>query len=452
MVSGLRRLVVGHPAQVTRPSVAPLDSTRRVVLGGWILLSFSLLLYVIVYAPNRPTSDEWDYLAELTGEKPIGPWLFAPHNEHRYPLSRLIWIALYRLSGGDFRLGTLLSVFLMAWASLALMGIARQFRGRSHVADLLIPALMLNFGHWENYLMGYQLGFTIPVAVSGLALAAMLNQEQSTNRRLLLGVGLASIIIVLNGGAGIILGTPLAAWVVFAAVRSRCWTGLLMPVVAMGYSAIVLLFLRTGTGLVPNTWSDRFTTAFEMLAGGLGGLARPGWPVSGIVVGLPVLVSVLGLLGIVMRRSGTDRQTAMKLLVILTGFLGLVAAIALSRTGQMPGVGFAIRYAIFSAFSLVAAYLAGVRFLRFPDSRYAVAVSAILTLVVFSGSIYEGIWVGKTYAFIDARTKIHARAGAPPEQLAEDENIGLRLNGTQNDRFINGLKILARHRIGPYRR
>jgi hypothetical protein len=300
--------------------------------------------------------------------------------------------------------------------------------------------------------MGYQLAFTIPVAVSGLALAAMLTQELSPNRRLLIGVGFASILIVLNGGAGIILGTPLAAWVVFAAVRTRCWSGLLMPVVATGYSAILLLFLRTGTGLVPNTWGDRFTTALEMLAGGLGDLARPGWPVSGIVVAVSVFASALGLLGIVVRRSGTDRQTALKLLVGLTSFLGIVAAISLSRTGQMPGVGFAIRYAIFSAFLLVVAYLAGVRFLRFPDSKYAAAGGAILTLVVFGGSVYEGIWVGKIYAYTDARTKIHARAGATPEQLAEDENICLRLNGTQNERFASGLKILARHQLGPYRR
>ncbi|HEY3787933.1 MAG TPA: hypothetical protein VGL71_03720, partial [Urbifossiella sp.] len=426
------------------------DPARRIVLIGWALLTLALFGFV---APNRPTSDEWFFLAELTGEKPLGPWLFAPHNEHRYPLSRLIWVGLHRLTGYDFRAGMFLSMTLLAGTSLALMNAARRLRGRSHAADLLIPTLLLHFGHWENWLTGYQLAFTIPVAAAGLALAIMLKEAESPSRRRTIGVGLAAMIMTLNGGAGILLGVPIALWAMWNAVRTRCWPALMMPTFALAYSTIVLLFLRTGTGMSSSSWGDRFTTFLELLAGGFGILGRDLWPVSGFVAGAFVLIAAIGLIWIAIRRSGTERQIALRLLSIFAGSLSLAAAIALSRTGMNEAVGFSSRYGLFGALWMVAAYLAGVRFLPLPKFRFAATAGIILAMSIFGGSIREGLAVRTVIGFTEMRSTRAARAGHSTEQLAAEEIALMHLTDSPYTKqlFQEAFEVLARHRLGPYR-
>ena len=42
---------------------------------------------------------------------------------------------------------------------LWLMRLAAQLRGRPHWADVFFPVSLLHLGHWENFLMGYQICF-----------------------------------------------------------------------------------------------------------------------------------------------------------------------------------------------------------------------------------------------------------------------------------------------------
>jgi hypothetical protein len=426
----------------------------RVVFGGWAVLAVALVGFVARFGLNSPVSDEWHFVPELTGERPAAAWVLAPHNEHRYPLSRALWLGLHRLTGFDFRAPMLLSVVLLAGTSLALLRAARQVRGRSHPADLLIPALLLHFGHWENWLTGYQLALTVPVAAVGLSLAAVLTTGEAPSRGRVFGVGAAAMIAALNGGAGVLLGVPLAVWAALAAVRSRRWAGLVLPTLAIGYAAAAVLFGRSGSGLAASdSWADRFTTITELFAVGVGVVGRETWPVSGLVMTAAILAATAGLGWVALRRPAEDRPAAVGLLAVLLGVGAVAAAIAVSRAGIMPHAGFSSRYALFPALGLVAAYLAAVRFARVPRLRTVAPLGAVAALLVALGSVREGVAYAESYRFVDTVCRLQAQAGLPPERIVTDSLFVLYPPVTPGDHvyYETALVALARHRLGPYR-
>ena len=78
--------------------------------------------------------------------------------------------------------------------------------------------------------MAYQMAFTLPIVLTGLALATILRDSGQTPTRVcILRVGAASVLVALNGGAGILLGSSLAVWAAIAALRTRTAWGLIAP-------------------------------------------------------------------------------------------------------------------------------------------------------------------------------------------------------------------------------
>src|SRR4051812_30516818 len=152
---------------------ATFGSLRRALLAAWALATLGAVAFVAVIGTNAPYADEWEFVPALVGEEPALPWLWQQHNEHRLPLPRAIYLALFTLTH-DFRAGMLLQVAMLSALALYLMRLAEQLRGRPHWADAFFPVSLLHTGHWENFVMGYQLCFALfAVLATGLAVTAL---------------------------------------------------------------------------------------------------------------------------------------------------------------------------------------------------------------------------------------------------------------------------------------
>ena len=72
--------------------------------------------------------------------EPLGPWLWAQHNEHRLPLPRLVYYGLFQITH-DFRTGSLLQIGCCSATSLALMSLAAHLRGRAALDRRVLPGV-----------------------------------------------------------------------------------------------------------------------------------------------------------------------------------------------------------------------------------------------------------------------------------------------------------------------
>src|SRR5262245_27674593 len=192
------------------------ESLRRMLLGVWAILSLAALAFVATIGANAPYADEWEFVPVLLGHEPQLPWLWAQHNEHRLPLPRAIYLVLFKLTH-DFRAGMVLQVAMLSALALALMRLAAKLRGGPHWADTFFPVSLLHVGHWENFVMGYQICFALfAVLTSSLAVVALrITRENAFRCGVLAGVLLA--LLALTGSSGLAAVPPVAAWLVFVA-------------------------------------------------------------------------------------------------------------------------------------------------------------------------------------------------------------------------------------------
>src|SRR5262245_52935526 len=95
--------------QVPRPSRA-----AWFVGAVWLAAFAAAVGFVARFARDCPIQDEWVLVGPLLGEEPLFPFLWQQHNEHRFPLPRLVWVGLFRLAGESFRAGIFATVGLQA--------------------------------------------------------------------------------------------------------------------------------------------------------------------------------------------------------------------------------------------------------------------------------------------------------------------------------------------------
>ena len=92
-----------------RPPIADETDSERAawfVWGVWGAALVAALAFVWTFGADVPWWDEWNMVPIVTGERPVdGSWLWAEHFGHRLPLPKLMLVALYALSGADFRVG-----------------------------------------------------------------------------------------------------------------------------------------------------------------------------------------------------------------------------------------------------------------------------------------------------------------------------------------------------------
>src|SRR5262249_38568781 len=176
--------------------------------------------YLDRYSLVNPYVDEWAFMPVLFGERSAGPWLWELHNEHRFPLPRLIYLGLFRLTH-DLRTGCWVSFLGISLLAGGLMHLARSVRGRAHLSDSVFPLLLMHTGQGENLYMGYQLAFMLTTALAGALLAVFVTTVEFNHWQRALQATLIGWLLLACGAAGIAYAIAATLWVVHLAIRGR---------------------------------------------------------------------------------------------------------------------------------------------------------------------------------------------------------------------------------------
>jgi len=373
------------------------------------------LFFLLHYAENGPIIDEWEFVPALTNEEPLMPWLWKLHNEHRFPFPRLIYYALFQVTH-DFRTGCLVSLAGMSALALGFIQVARRLRGRLQFTDAFFPISLLHLGHWENYLMGYQLCFMLVAVLAGLLLIVVLNTRRENVFLRGLQAGLVGYLLMLCGAGGLAFGPPVAVWLMalagsllFSEERWRIAKAMLLLTLAVGMFVYVALYFHgyarpehhpPSAGVWPS-----FKIAFEALSMAFGPAAIGLWPVPILII-VALAAYACTLLVNRIAREACERPRALGLLLYLGAVAGLALGIGWGRSGFTDSnMGFA--------------------------SRYGWIVWPALGGLYFLGVVYEGvrwpIWLSKAEMFLGRRFSALAERWGAFRQRSRPEWLPLGL-------------------------
>lgn len=395
------------------------------VAAAWLALTLAALAYVAWFGSPYPFGDEWDLLSGTKNVEPLGPWLWRQHNEHRLPLPKLIHWALAQLTNHDARAGCYLTVFLLGGLSALLIRAVRQMRGHVDYADAAFPIVLLNWGHFENFLIGFQIGFALSVvlAIGWLLSALAFARRQGWGG--LAGLCVCALLLPLCGAHGLAYAPPLAIWMIWFAVRSqknqlpvrRSQSTMLFASAAGAVALVIAYFIgyqRPGDHPSSGGVVASLTVALEVLALQWGWVGRLTWPMSG-AMSLLLLFGTATLLVLASARQPADRPAAFAVAAVIAGGLALALGIGWGRSG----FGLFPRYALLAVPLTCVAYLTWARWSgRILGSLVPMTIFTVLCLFL-TQHCRTGLAEGKIYAEQMAAFDRDLTAGLSPQELAD---------------------------------
>ncbi len=433
---------------------AAAGSLRRVLVTMWAIATLGALGFIAVIGTNAPYADEWEFVPALLGEEPAGPWLWEQHNEHRLPLPRAVYLGLFKLTH-DFRAGMVLQVAMLSALALYLIRLAEQLRGQPHWADGFFPVSLLHTGHWENFVMGYQVCFVLfAVLATGLAVVALRTTRENAFRSGLIA-GVLLVLLALTGGSGLAVVPPVAGWLLFVAGRvwrtdskGRALLLLVLAVVPVVYlGAYFVNYHKPDHHPAPS--SDPLAVgrvAGEVLSVALGiGVSEVWWVVFPAVLALGTATLVLLLR---QWKEPGERLAIVGLIAVAAGVTGVAVAIGVGRGGWGGGMGLWSRYALLAWPLLATAYLVWVKLGR-KWVPIGLCVAAALAFPANTGfGMGNGAKIFGDYAEIEAQ----ARSGLTAEQIARGDVFSNSHHASQADRAARAIPLLRRARVGIFAR
>jgi hypothetical protein len=438
-------------SQTYSPSRSPTSHVFILLTLVWVAMTLVALGFVVVFGSNAPYADEWEFVPALLGKEPLLPWLWGQHNEHRLPLSRLIYYVIFQLTH-DFRTGMFVQVTMLSALALGLMRVAARLRGRPEWYDAFFPVALLHLGHWENFIMGYQLCFALFCClVCVLAVVALQTQREAAFRSGLLA-GLLLLLIELTGGFGLTMVPPVAAWLSYLAIliwrlgkKSRALILLALAALSVIYMGIYFNgYARPSHHPQPS----RDPVAIGMVTGEVLAMAF-GIGVSGVWALVALAEVAIGIATVVLLiRQGlspSNRPASAGLIAVAAGVCGLAVAIGLGRGSMGMDMGLWPRYSLLSWPLLAAAYLVWVKAGRkwIPIS-FCVAAALAFPTNMFTG-MREGLWIREHYDQI----KNDASAGRSAVEIVERRFPG-GPNASQAGRALEGIPLLRAAGIGVF--
>jgi hypothetical protein len=423
-------------------------------------LALVQLGYVLAFTHNQPWNDEWEFIPTLCGHESVTKYLWAQHNEHRMPLPRGLWLALFERTH-DFRTGSILQVALNTALAFACIRWAGALRGRPSWCDLFFPLSLLHLGHAENLLMGYQICFSLAcLGVVGLARLAMRATVENRLRTALLA-SLLSAMLAVCGGFGAVFSLPAMVWIWYLALTPLSLNG--RGVVAEGarlgilvLSLFPIVYLRfyfqdyhRPEGHPPFEWKNWYAAVqvtMEVLAVGFGIGVEWVW--------LAVFLGILAASGYValegfrrFRTVPSERQRVAGWVAVCVGVCGLALAIGAGRSGFGREFGLASRYSILTWPLLAVAYLAAVAWdgpkLKWIPTAFmlgSLALFPVNTMYGVTRGWYHDQWLGTIETML--------KDGEPDARIVREliEETG------QGERALRGIPMLRERRVGPFAR
>lgn len=439
------------PPPATSATFAPL---RRALVAVWLLFALGTLAFVATVGTNAPYADEWEFVPALLGEEPALPWLWKQHNEHRMPLPRAVVYAYFARTH-DFRAGMYLQVAMLAALALFLMRLADRLRGRPHWADAFFPVSLLHVGHWENFVMGYQVCFALfAVLATALAVVALRTTRASAFRS---GVtaGVLLTLLALTGGSGLVVVPPVSAWLVYVALS--VWRGgakgkavllLLLAVLPVAYLGVYFQgYHRPEHHSPPSADPVAVVRATgQVLAMSLGmGLSAVWWAV------FPAVVALGGFtLALLVRRwkEPGERPAVAGLVAVAAGITGVALAIGVGRGGMGEHMGLWSRYSLLTWPLLAAAYLVCVKLGR----RWVPMLLCVAAAVAFPGNTGVGMVNGAAVSGDYAGIAAQAHAGLSAEQIVTGKPFADSHHAAQGERARRAIPLLRAARVGIFAR
>ena len=442
------------------------------VYGLWAILTLQLLVFVVRYPHNGPLIDEWEFIPALMDEEPFWPWLWKLHNEHRFPLPRLIYYPLFKVTH-DFRAGCYVSLLGISAFTLLMISTAKRLRGRLHFADAFFPITLLHTGHYENLVMGYQICFMMIAVFSGLLLRVIVLTDRTNLMRRGFEAGLATFLLLGCGAGGLAFAPFMAIWLIALVLwrlRARSHTEgrylislLILAVLMLVYIGLYLRgYARPEWHPDPvEVWGSHREAAWQSLRIALQALSMafgPAaiglWPVSALLICVIAFECALMLVRIIAFQIA-ERPRAAGLLLYLGAMAFMAMGIGWGRSGFLtadgrPGeMGLVSRYSWIMWPALAAIYFqwliyGGKRFARWVPIVMFGIVTVMLPFNVATGFI-EG---EKHKAFSDEWEK-SVRDGATDEQIIETYYSWCREE--IRDRMRSSLYLLRKYRFNYYR-
>ena len=359
----------------------------------------------------------------------------------------------------------MLQVVMLSALALYLMRLADRLRGRPHWADMFFPVSLLHIGHWENFVMGYQICFALfAVLATGLAVVALRTTRESAFRS---GVaaGVLLMLLALTGGSGLAVIVPvecvdrMSGGVCGGAARRAahccCCLFAMLPLVYLGARYFVDYHKPEGHPELNADPVGVVRVAGQVLGVSFGmGLSLVWWIVFPALVALGVLTVVLLLRG--WKTQPGERPAVVGLIAVAAGVTGVAVAIGVSRSGWEGGSGLWWRYSLLVWPLLAAMYLVWVKFGR-KWVPIALCVVAALAFPFNTGTgMVKGAAVKSEYWAIEA----DAAAGLTAKKIVDAEatrragssgNTAIVLQEVEG-RSVRGIEMLRAARIGIFAR
>jgi hypothetical protein len=437
--------------QTYSPSPPP---TRRVwilLVIVWATMTLAALSFVLVFGSNAPYADEWEFVPALLGKQPVTSWLWAQHNEHRLPLSRAIYYALFQITH-DFRTGIFLQVVMLSALALGLMRLAAHLRGRCDWVDAFFPVSLLHLGHWENFVMGYQLCFVLFCCLATGLVVVLLKTKKETVFRSGFLAGILLLLIVLTGGFGLTIVPPVALWLMYLAILVWRSGGRGQSLILMALAILPVVYIAVyfesyeRPPLHPPPSRDPVAigmVAGEMLAMALGiGVSGVWWLVA--IVELAIGLATVTLL-IRQGRNPINRPASSGLIAVAAGMCGLALAIGMGRGSMGLDMGLWPRYSLLVWPLLGAAYLVWVKAGR----KWIPILFCVASAIAFTPNMITGMMHGARIRMHYDEVESDARAGLSAEQI-----VRMRFpnspNSGQMERAIQNIPLLRSAGIGIF--
>lgn len=424
----------------------------RLVLAVWGVMALGALAFVGTHGVDVPWEDDWMMVPAITGDQPLGAWLWMQQNEHRLPVTRVIHLALARITGFDSRSGMVFNALALSALALALLRVAARRRGHAAWTDALFPLALLHWGHWWNLLMNMQV-FVICAVALQLALVLFVHARGWERRGWIVLLAAASLLLPGHGANGLLLVPPAVGLLAITARVRWCAGDRMLPLtlgaVALATLAGAALYFR---GYVTPPYGDApprdfARTVAQFLSLGFGLAPRALWQPLAVLMIL-LLLATAGLIAGALWR-GASRRDALGYALCLAGIAALALAVGRGRASDGPAAGLPFRYVThICALPLVLA----LTWEGLAPGRLARAVGALLLAVVIALLPYE-MWQGHRQAVIRAvlleDVAADIRAGRTPGEIAARHH--LRIFPWSEEHLRLTLGGLERERLGPYR-
>jgi hypothetical protein len=454
--------MAGTTALTSRPVVADAaePGARPFVWGAWALLAALALTFVARFGPNIPLWDDIDVVDVVVGQRRATvEWAWSLHNEHRVPLPKFVLLALYKLSGNDFRAGMFFNVAALAALAGGAIAVAARVRGGTRTVDVVFPLMFLGAAHHANILWSWQVVFVLATVAAGAVFLLIASRPgwPGPASAALIGLGLAAL--PLCGASGLVLAPALACWLLAGAGAqwsTRTAQGRRAALIEMASTVftllIVLLYFFNFRRAEYHGAADSFgavgRTSLRFLALMFGPSASDVWPGSGVLaLGLVVASAALAA-RVALSGPVAERPRALGLLAAFAAMGSLVLALGWGRAGSGELAGFEARYATLVAPLWIVVFFTWELYAR-PATGRVVLTSVFAALLLFVWpNTKRALEYGRNVASQASQFERDVRAGVPPYLLVKRYTPFLH---PSQDEAARVLAVLRDTRIGLFR-